>query len=217
MKTFISYHSRTRRLAGRIKEYLDRYGFEGFLAHHDIAPQSKWVREIEANLSTCDLFLPLLTEEFEISSFCQQETGFAYCRKVDILPVLISRAPVGFIASTQGIRFSEQHFDDSCWKIVKHVAKKEQFTDHVIDKIIDVFGERRSYDDAGKQAAKILTEFDFTGAQVEKIMQYVAENDQIYNSKTARPVIFEFMANYEEELDPDLVEEYRRRWRGKRW
>lgn len=100
MKTFISYHSRIRRLAGRIKEYLDRYGFEGFLAHHDIAPQSKWVGEIEANLSTCDLFLALLTEEFETSSFCQQETGFAYCRKVDILPVLISRAPMGFIAST---------------------------------------------------------------------------------------------------------------------
>lgn len=80
-----------------------------------------------------------------------------------------------------------------------------------------MFGERRSYDYAGKQAAKILTEFDFTATQVEKIMQYVAENDQIYDSKTARPVIFEFMGNYEEELEPDLVEEYRRRWRGKRW
>ena len=88
MKTFISYHNSIDRLAGDIKEYLDDYAFNCFLAHEDIVPQSDWPEEIEQNLIESDLFLPLLTPEFETSFFCQQETGYAYSKRIEIVPVL---------------------------------------------------------------------------------------------------------------------------------
>ncbi len=123
MKTFISYHNSIENLAGEIKEYLDKYAFNCFLAHEDIPPQTEWPSEIVRELKECDLFLPFLTPKFTTSLFCQQETGFAYCRQVEILPVMISKAPMGMIANIQAIRFNKKRFESSCWRIVKHVAR----------------------------------------------------------------------------------------------
>ena len=89
METFISYASGNKRTAGSIKEYLDQYGFNCFLAHEDIPPQTEWPAEILKALERCDLFLPLLTTSFTTSFYCQQETGFAYSIDVEILPVMI--------------------------------------------------------------------------------------------------------------------------------
>ena len=83
MLTFVSYASDIKRLAGRIKKYLDRYGFDCFFAHENIEPQLKWPKEIEDNLEKCDLFLTLLTSEYRDSFYYQQETGFAYCNGVE--------------------------------------------------------------------------------------------------------------------------------------
>jgi hypothetical protein len=209
MKTFISYQSGIKRLAGRIKRHLDRYDFNCFLAHDDIPPQSRWLAEIEQNLYQCDLFIPLLTEESETSIFCQQEIGFAYARKTEILPVLISTQPAGLIAGVQGIPFSTEDFENSCWNIVKHVGKKTQFSDLIIDKIIDEFGQSNSFDQAGKNAENILLEFDFNTAQLQEIMEHISQNNQIYNSRSARTVIYDFIEKYGDELDPDKVGDYK--------
>jgi hypothetical protein len=104
MDTFISSSSDIKKTAGKVKAYLDTYGFNCFLAHEDIPPQTVWPAEILKALDKCDLFLPLLTPEFTTSFFCQQETGFAYCRKVEILPVMISKVPMGMIADIQAVR-----------------------------------------------------------------------------------------------------------------
>src|SRR5208283_5359968 len=131
MITFISYASDIKRTAGRIKKYLDDFEFNCFLAHEDIPPQTVWPAEIVKALKRCDLFLPLLTPSFAESFFCQQETGFAYCRKIEILPVMMSKSPMGMIADLQAITFNEEEFDKSCWKIVKHVAKNESLSEPV--------------------------------------------------------------------------------------
>ena len=114
METFISYTSGIKRTAGKIKEYLDQYGFNCFLAHEDIPPQTEWLSEILKALERCDLFFPLLTPGFTTSFYCQQETGFAYCREVEILPVMIFKAPMGMIADIQAVRFKKKRFELSC-------------------------------------------------------------------------------------------------------
>jgi hypothetical protein len=126
MNTFISHASKNKKTAGRIKKYLDKFGFNCFLAHEDIQPQTMWPAEILKALKRCDLFLPLLTPIFMESFYCQHETGFAYCNKVEILPIKASKAPMGMIADLQAVTFNKNEFDSSCWKIVKHVAKKKR-------------------------------------------------------------------------------------------
>jgi len=85
MDTFISYASTEKRVAGRIKEHLDQFRFNCFLAHEDIPPQTKSPAEIVNALETCDLFLPVLTKDFTTSFFASKKldspiaAGLRYC------------------------------------------------------------------------------------------------------------------------------------------
>lgn len=208
MITFVSYASDIKRLAGRIKKYLDEYGFGCFLAHENIEPQLKWPKEIEDNLEKCDLFLPLLTPEYRDSFYCQQETGYAYCNGVEILPILISDEPMGLIYDLQGIKFEKKRFEESCWKIVDHVARNPSLSEPILDALIKEFGKSTGYDEACEKANKILNEFDFTPAQVKAIKRHIKENPQINRTKKARDCIFEFMDRYPKIFDKDFVKWY---------
>lgn len=213
MYTFISYSSDIKRIAGKIKMYLDTYDFNCFLAHEDIPPQTVWPAEIVKALEECDLFLPLLTPEFTTSFFCQQETGFAYCRKVEILPVMISKAPMGMIADIQAVRFNEKDLENSCWKIVDHVAKKTSLSGQILDALIKAFGDSESYDDACDWAQYLLNEFTFTPRQIKAIKGQIKNSSQINRTKKARDVIFKFMERHPKVFDDDFVGWYDRRSR----
>jgi len=208
METFISYSSGIKRTAGKIKNYLDKFGFNCFLAHEDIPPQTVWPKEILAALKRCDLFLPLLTSGFVESFFCQQETGFAYCKGTEILPVMISKAPMGMISDIQAVRFNKEDFDSSCWKIVKHVSKRESLSKPALDALINWFGESKQYDIANERAKLILNEFDFSPRQVKTIRSHIKNNPQIYETKYARDSIFKFIEKYNKFFDEDFVKWY---------
>ena len=216
MRTFISYVTKYSKVSGRIKRYLDEYSFNCFLAHEDIPPQTHWPQELVKNLVECDLFLALLTPEYKTSFYCQQEVGYVCCRRIEILPILISAdPPMGLIGDIQGIKFNKDDFDSSCWKIVKHVAKIDSISRPVIKKLIDEFGSASSYDGAGRKAKRILNQFAFTHSQAKRAMRYIDTNEQIYESKTARPHILEFIESYGEHFDPQKVKDYMQR--SQRW
>ena len=217
METFISYASGIKRTAGRIKKYLDQFGFNCFLAHEDIPPQTVWPAEILAALKRCDLFLPLLTSGFMESFFCQQETGFAYCKGIEILPVMISKAPMGMIADIQAVKFNKNEFDSSCWKIVKHVAKRESLSKPVLDALINWLGESGSYDIATERAKLILNEFDFSPRQVKDIRSHIKENKQIYETKEARDSIFKFIDKYSKHFDKKFINWYDSKRASRMW
>ena len=213
MRTFISYSSDIKKIAGKIKAYLDDYGFNCFLAHEDIPPQTVWPDEIIKALKECDLFLPLLTPEFTTSFFCQQETGFAYCRKVEILPVKISKAPMGMIANLQAVSFNERQVENSCWKIVDHIAKKTSLSGQILDELIKLFGESVHYADANEWAEYLLDGFTFTPKQIRTIKEYIKSNSQINETWKARDDIFNFMKKHPNVFDDEFVDWYDKRSR----
>lgn len=217
MNTFISYASASKVTAGKIKVYLDKYGFNCFLAHEDILPQTVWPAEILGALKECDLFLPLLTQKFMESYYCQQETGFAYCKGVEILPVMISKAPMGMIADLQAVKFNKIEIDSSCWKIIKHVAKRESISGPVLDAMVTWFGESDSYDTATERAKKILSEFDFTPRQIKKIRRYIKNKSQIHETKHARDSIFKFMDKYNTYFDDEFKDWYDSKRASRKW
>ena len=217
MKTFISYASDIKRTAGRIKDYLDQFGFNCFLAHEDIPPQTIWPKEIVKVLEQCNLFLPLLTSGFIESFFCQQETGFAYGRDVEILPVMISKAPMGMIADLQAVRFEKTEFESSCWKIVAHVGKRKTLSEPVLNGLITWFGESNTYNEAAERAKKILNEFDFSKGQIEDIRKHIKRNHQIYETKEARDSIFKFMDRYRTHFNNTFRRWYDSREASRRW
>ncbi len=217
MNTFISYASDIKVTAGKIKEYLDCFGFNCFLAHEDIHPQTVWPAEIIKALKQCDLFLPLLTPKFIESYYCQQEVGFAYGRKVEILPIMVSKEPIGMIADMQAVKFNKDKFDSSCWKIVSHVAKSASISESVLDALITWFGESNSYEIANERAKTILNEFDFTPHQVTKIKQHIKKNSQIHETKEARDSIFKFITKYSSIIDKEFSDWYDSKQASRMW
>ncbi len=217
MNTFISYASSIKKTAGRIKSYLDDFGFNCFLAHEDILPQTQWPEEIISALKSCDLFLPLLTPKFMESYYCQQETGFAYSREIEILPVMISKAPMGMIANIQAVKYKKDNHDISCWKIVKHIGNNSAISGHVLDSLITWFGESGQYDTANERAKLVLNEFDFSNTQVETIREHIRRNSQIYETKNARDSIFKFMDKYENSFNDDYRNWYDSKEASRMW
>jgi len=168
-------------------------------------------------LKKCDLFLPLLTSGFIESFFCQQETGFAYCRKVEILPLMISKAPMGMIADLQAIKFNKEEFESSCWKILVHVGKIEALSRSVLDALITWFGESSTYNEAAERAKNILNEFDFSKRQIEDIRKHIKKNSQIHGTKEARDSIFKFMDRYSTYFDDTFREWYDSKEASRMW
>ena len=115
---------------------------------------------------------------------------------------------MGFISDLQGIKFNVERFDNSCWKIVKLVAKNTPLSEPVIDALITYFGESGTYDQGVERAELILNEFDFTPTQLDEIKRHIRENSQINETKNARDCIFKFMGRYKDFFDDDFIKWY---------
>ena len=86
IRVFLSYSSHDKELAGQVKKELESRGLEAFLAHEDIEPTQEWEGVILENLKACDVFIPLLSENFKESEWTDQETGVAVSEEKLIIP-----------------------------------------------------------------------------------------------------------------------------------
>ncbi len=103
LRAFLSYSHTDRAIAGALKRIFEANGMDVFLAHEDIEPCDIWVGSILDYLNTCHVFIPLLTPEFERSTWTNQEIGYSYARGKLIIPVKITRDPFGFISHIQAL------------------------------------------------------------------------------------------------------------------
>ena len=67
LNAFISYSSDDKEIAGIVKKALSNLGIDSFLAHEDITPSQEWQVEIANKLNTCNIFVPIITENFRES------------------------------------------------------------------------------------------------------------------------------------------------------
>jgi hypothetical protein len=103
-RAFISYSSKDRVVAARVKDLLLEHGIECFVAHDDLQVSEEWKERILEELLACDIFVPLLSEHFRSSDWGAQEIGVISGRRgVAIVPLSIDgTVPFGFISSVQG-------------------------------------------------------------------------------------------------------------------
>lgn len=102
LKCFISHSTAQKGRANELKNLLAPYKISGWVAHNDIKPNKYWQKEILKGLNSMDLFIALITDDFNKSIWCQQEAGFAMGRGVEIIRLKLDKAdPLGFIADKQ--------------------------------------------------------------------------------------------------------------------
>jgi len=179
MKVFLSYSSLDKELAGQIKRALEDYGLEVFLAHEDIEPSTEWVDTILAELEACNVFVPILTANFDKSDWTDQETGIAIAHDKLIIPLRVTVDPHGFILRFQALKADINEIPPSCYKLAKVITSKPVLGGLFRDALIKRFGDSWSFDNATHNTELLLSFEDYTVSQVTEIIRHTIANKQI--------------------------------------
>lgn len=101
LRLFCSHLAMHRETVGEVRDALDRYGVDAFVAHTSIEPSMEWQSVIEAALMDCDAMVVFLHDGFVESRWCDQEVGWALGRRRPILPLNYGLHPYGFLGKLQ--------------------------------------------------------------------------------------------------------------------
>ncbi|MBI4949583.1 MAG: toll/interleukin-1 receptor domain-containing protein [Deltaproteobacteria bacterium] len=188
MKIFFSYSNEDRWHAWVIKDALEKYGLNVFMAHNDIEPSEEWRERIFTELKECHVFLPFLTSNFDKSAWTDQETGIAYGLEKLIIPLKINVDPHGFIAHFQAQKIdidSKSNIERACQKLVKIIDSKPKLSCLFREDLINKFRDSGSFDEAGNNARLLFLFENYTSKHITKIFKYSIQNSQIYSSYNA--------------------------------
>ncbi|MCL4378358.1 MAG: toll/interleukin-1 receptor domain-containing protein [Actinobacteria bacterium] len=119
IKVFISYSTIDKEIAHQVSRKLEGWGLDVFLAHEDIEVSEQWKEIILKNLYSCDVFIPIITENFKNSDWTSQEVGIAFAGEKDIFIVPLKKGnfiPFGFIFPIQAKDINEDKFELSIIK-----------------------------------------------------------------------------------------------------
>ena len=208
---FLSYSHIDRRLASGLKVGLEHYGFEVFLAHKDLTPSVEWQKAILKNLKVCQIFVPLLTKNFEDSAWTDQETGAAIILGKVIVPIRIDLVPYGFIHKYQALNMPKKINRGACWRIVKILARKKAIRNCVLDGYISVCLASSSFKEAAANFANLVELAPFSSLQLDRILEGCASNHQINRSWGSWPHIESLIENGGATVQKRLVKAYRKK------
>ncbi|PJZ55834.1 toll/interleukin-1 receptor domain-containing protein [Leptospira barantonii] len=180
MKAFISYSTVDKYIAGKIQNILDRFGIESFLAHEDIQVSSEWQTVILNELRKSDLFVALLSREYEASPWCEQEAGIAAFREMTLVFLsLDGTVPKGFVGKTQSAKIKEETL--SINDLIPGIIRCNFSVG--TNMIVDLIGKSRSFRQAEKNFQMILPYMDqMKKSQIKELLKRSANNRQVYDA-----------------------------------
>jgi len=207
-KIFLSHSHHDKDLAGTLKEELERFGCDVFVAHEDINPSQDWVEAIRKSLRECDAFIPLLTDSFASSDWTDQETGIATAFDKIIVPIKIHHDPYGFIGKIQALKWDIDNEEESFKTLVKVLMEKKLLS---VEGLILRFSSSNSFADATLNSELLLTaNVEFTKEQINTIVRYAMSNSQIMGSFKAVPILDRLFTDHFDAIDPPLM----RKWKA---
>ena len=207
LRVFLSYSSIDKKLAGEIKQNLESFNFEVFLAHEDIEPAIEWQEEIIRNLRTCDIFIPIVSKNFKESKWTDQESGFVLALNKLIIPIEVNLVPYGFIGKYQALKLGRE-IHDSCIKVIKIVRAHPPFKELLDNRSIKAFLDSVTFDEANTRAEGLELLEPFTPTQINEIIRGYLANDQIQGAWRARPRVVSWFEKYKDDIQPALVEQF---------
>jgi hypothetical protein len=209
MRFFISYSHNDKAIAGQLKNNLEYFGFEAFLAHEDIKPTEEWQVRILEELDDCEMFLPLLTDKFKQSEWTGQETGIAHGKNKLIIPLKINIDPFGFMGKWQALPLNISDIKITCQEIINIVVLKGDKS-KLIYSLIRGFSNSHNFAEANEKAP-LLAELSqhITFEQVLEIIRNGFDNDQIYWAHKAKDFIVGLIRNNPDK-HPLIIEQLRK-------
>jgi hypothetical protein len=212
-KVFVSHSHVDYDKAMWIKEDLERYGLEVFVAHRDITPSLEWRNEIVGQIKSCDLFVALLTFSYKDSHWCDQECGIAFANSKPMLPVAIELMPYGFLESYQALIWDPTDIRKSRANMIRAILSGQSIpTELVVAGVVT----SDSFAEAGEALGILLRRGDLTDEQIHRVATACFKNTQIIGSSTAQKLVPEFYQKYSDRLPPNLRARFARELGGDR-
>jgi hypothetical protein len=110
-RLFVTHASARKDVAGSLRDGLQAFDIDAFVAHETIAPTTAWQEEIEDALAACHACAAILSDGFKESDWCDQEVGVCFGRGVLVLAIHDGLDPYGFIGKFQA--FNPRRYDTS--------------------------------------------------------------------------------------------------------
>lgn len=217
IRVFISYSTKDKLLAGKIKDLLEVYGLEVFLAHEDIRPSADWQDVILRNLESTDIFIPIYTLSFKESAWADQESGYALAKGKKIIPLAINGfLPYGFLGVIQALNCNIEESNNSIAplvdKIIKEIKENTEFKEGYKDGVVRGFVNSRCFADSRKLSREIL-EFDIlTAGQINEVMKAALINSQIISSYEVPENIKKLTKKFESLIDLGLLSKIKEKY-----
>ena len=208
IKIFLSYSNMDKDLSGQVKFELEDYALQVFLAHEDIEPSAEWVDTILDELKACDVFIPILTKNFEESDWTDQETGIAIAYNKLIIPIKLSVDPHGFISRYQALKIDINNIKTSCHELIKVISSHPKLRSLFRNALIKKFGDSNNFENASHNTKILLSIEDFTIHQVNDIINHTINNIQINRCYKARDKLRNLIYNYKDGIDARLIEAF---------
>ena len=215
LRIFFSYSTKDKAIIAHLKDSLELYGFEVFVAHDEeaIEPAVEWQNDIIDNIKKCDIFIPFITTNFKESKWADQETGMAIINDKFILPLEVDLYPYGFIGKIQSLKVNKKKLTSKISsefetyikyelpaKIFKVLEKVPKFEGRIVDIFIKNLRIIGSFESANN-VVKLIEQFNSpTPKQVKQIYKITKENRQIHEAYGAKRILIKFFKKYKEYL-----------------
>lgn len=205
LRVFISYSEENKKIASGIKENLNRFGVQAFLAHDDIPPGKEWISEILKNIKNADIFIALLSKDFQKSKWTDQETGIAVCLDKFIIPISIDGTiPYGFMDKYQAFKDFNLECRDEIFKIIsEEVEFKENLADSLITSLENVSSFRTA-----ESHFEILYKLEpFSEGQINTIIENSIKNKQVHKAHGCQRMIGDLLKKYSHLINKEKIKE----------
>ena len=136
-RLFLSHLSECKKSASNLKECLQNYGIDGFVAHEDITPSKEWEQEIEAALFSLDALCAIVVPGFEKSNWCDQEVGIALGRKKMVFSIKKGKNPYGFFGKYQALS-NQESANDMAKELAKAICVNEFTRGEYFTKLVNL-------------------------------------------------------------------------------
>lgn len=195
IRIFISYSTRDKEAVGALKQHLELFGFEVFIAHDDIGAGLEWQDEIITHLERSDVFVPVLTGRFHDSEWTDQEVGMALALNKLIIPVKISVTPYGFMGRFQALK-SGAYPQQIASGIVDTIMSSDSFKNSMRVFFIKRLHESLSFQEA-KVRSRLLSQFSgFTREDIALLYHAVNDNSQVRECFAAQGILKNIFSKY---------------------
>lgn len=203
-KAFISYSTENKSIAHTIKEILEDFGINGFLAHEDIEMSQEWQDTLMKELGEVNLVVAILSEDFNKSFFCIQEVGIALYNNITIIPISIDGTkPEGFLKKIQS---KKVNLDKDSISINLIKASPE----FMVNNVINTLEFRPTFDDSARVLNYLIPFFkNFNVNQVENFVKAAIKNDQIYKARNCKVPLNKFYNINKDKIPLNLLEEFK--------